>query len=195
MTDTTTGESSAQGASGSQAQGAATQAQGAAADAASASGTGDAAQLAQKIADLEKDNRAYRERERQREEADRKAQEALLTEAERSTRHTKELEEQVTSLTQALRVERVRGSVISGAQRLGFADPADAVSLLDSSALEFDDDGRPKNVERLLSKLLADKPYLASGGVRVSGSAEGGVRGSTTPTDMNLAIRQAAGRA
>lgn len=47
------------------------------------------------------------------------------------------------------------------ASRLGVVDPDAAVKLLDWSALEYDDDGRPKDVEAALKDLIEQKPYLA----------------------------------
>jgi hypothetical protein len=35
--------------------------------------------------------------------------------------------------------------------------------LLDKEAIEFDDNGKPKNIEDLLKKLVQDKPYLLGG--------------------------------
>lgn len=48
------------------------------------------------------------------------------------------------------------------AQNLGIVDPDVAWSLLNVSAIEFDNDGRPKNLEQLLKELVNKKPYLVN---------------------------------
>ena len=60
-------------------------------------------------------------------------------------------------------------------------------------AVEFRDDGTPKDVERLLADVLTRSPYLARPGA--AADFGGGVRGSgPSGTDMNRLIRRAAGR-
>jgi hypothetical protein len=61
--------------------------------------------------------------------------------------------------------------------------------------VEYDAEGRPKNVDRLLTALLRDMPELSSATARATGSAEGGVRGGSSTANMNDLIRSAAGRA
>lgn len=46
------------------------------------------------------------------------------------------------------------------ASGMGFVDLDAVVKLMDWTALEFEDDGSPKNVEAVLKKLQKDKPYL-----------------------------------
>lgn len=52
-------------------------------------------------------------------------------------------------------------AITSTAMKLGFADPSDAISLLNLSELEIDEEsGDPTNAEALLKALLVKKPYL-----------------------------------
>lgn len=194
-----TGAGEAQGADPSQAQGAATQAQGAAAQpeagAASSSGTADVAELQAKLAQFEKDNRAFREERRQREEVDRQAQEAKLSEAEKQARSLGRLETENADLRRQLQEERTRNRTTAAASKLGFRDPGDALKLLDHAAIEFDADGSPKNLEKLLSDLLKSKDYLAAAAPPRTGTPTLGPRGTAdTGPDMNDLLRQAAGR-
>lgn len=84
--------------------------------------------------------------------------------------------------------ERVRSATVRAAAKLGYADPEDAYLLLKQD--DMADDG--SNVEKLLTDLLAAKPYLSSS--RVNGSADGGQKGKPTDTKptMNELIRAAA---
>lgn len=118
-----------------------------------------------------------------------------VPEAERSKRRLEELERSNEGLVRELQQERIQSRVLAAATRLGFADPADAYSLLPDDALEVAD-GVPRNVDQALKRLLEKKPYLASSTVRATGSAEGGARGAPAgEPNMNQLIRRAAGRA
>jgi hypothetical protein len=173
----------AQGADATEPQGGASQAHGAEAqqpDAGSAdngTGTVDVASIQRKLSELERDNAKYRQEAREREDAQRKTDEAKLSDAERQQKRLTELTTENADLLQQLRDVRTRYSVIAAAQRLGFADPGDAFRLLDQSQLEFDDKGEPRHLDRLLGELLRAKPYLGNGTTRSAGSAEGGTRG------------------
>lgn len=115
-----------------------------------------------------------------------------LPEAERTAKERDDLKSTNERLTAELRQERLTNAVITAAARLGFADPADAVRLID---VEYDDDDRPRDVDNKLAALLKAKPYLASAAARPSGSADGGNAGAaSTGTDFNAVIRQAAGK-
>lgn len=69
------------------------------------------------------------------------------------------------------RSEMVLSSMVERhAARLGFTDPADALAMLDRTAIKAGEDGRPENVEHLLGELAKAKPYLI--GRRVTGSVD-----------------------
>ena len=70
-------------------------------------------------------------------------------------------------------------SVEREAARLGFADPADAIGLIDRSLVTFDDAGKPENVKALLGDLAKAKPYLIAS--RRFGSADSGSHGAPPP--------------
>jgi hypothetical protein len=195
-----TGATEAQAAADAQPQEGASQAQ--AADAQSPqeggadheSGTADVALLRRERAAADREAQRLRAELKGFQDAQRKADEAKLSDAERSTKRMAELERQNEDLTRSLLEERLMSRVMAAAQRLGFADPGDAFSLIDQGDLVIED-GYPKNVDKVLKDLLTRKPYLASTTARASGSAEGGVRGTSRPgNDMNALIRQAAGR-
>lgn len=80
------------------------------------------------------------------------------------------------------------------AQKLNIVDPDAAYRLLDTSSLEFDDSGQPKDIEKALKTLLANKPYLAAGTVHTSAAnPAGGVSKSILSDPMIVAARKAAG--
>jgi hypothetical protein len=200
MAETTNGASGAQAAPGSQPQVGASQAQ--AADAQSsqadgadnASGTEDVAALRRELEEARRLAARDRTERRKLEEAIKATEDAKLPEQERLQRRLADLERQASSHEQERRDWQVREAVTQSASKLGYADPVDAFALLDRSALEFADDGTPKNTDRLLADLLRAKPYLA-GGTRPMGSFDGGVRGQPAKgQDMNAVLRAAAGR-
>lgn len=54
--------------------------------------------------------------------------------------------------------ERVEAAVLRAAKDL--VDPDAAARLIDRSAIDYGDDGKPKNIPALLDALVKDKPYL-----------------------------------
>ena len=194
------GVSAGQGSGDAQVQGATSEAQGAAGrpagQAGSDGGTASTAELQAKIEQLERDNRQYRDAQRAREEAEKAAQEAQLSEAERVTKRQAALELENADLKRQLLDERTQRRVVESATRAGFSKPELAWKLIELSAIEYDADGRPRNIDKLVNELLREYPELSSATARVAGSAEGGVRGNGSGgADMNTMIRQAAGRA
>jgi uncharacterized protein (DUF885 family) len=164
-----------------------------------ATGAPEVGEAGQRAIDREREARRTAERERNELRARIKAiEEKDLPEAERVSRRLTEYEERNRELEQRLRDTSLRSAVVGTASRLGFADPDDAVRLVDRTSLEFDDAGEPKDVEKALKALLAAKPYLASTAVRPSGSADAGNAGTSATDgtiDMNALIRRDAGRA
>lgn len=61
-----------------------------------------------------------------------------------------------------------------------FADPEDAVAFIDAASVEFDDDGKPSNVETLVSKLAETKPHFLGEQRAPAPSFDGGARETTT---------------
>lgn len=122
-------------------------------------------------------------------------QEKDLPEAERTAREHAELKASNQSLTVELQQLRGREAVLVAAGKLGFADASDAFRLID---IEYDEDGKPRGVEKALKDLLDSKPYLKSQAARAAtgGSADAGNAGGTASgmDDMNSNIRRMAGR-
>lgn len=75
-------------------------------------------------------------------------------------------------------------------------DPDDAPRLLDLSAIETDDEGRPvpKSVKAALAALVKEKPYLSAkptpgNGQGFGGTADQGARGGGAPTDASAWVK------
>lgn len=203
MADDNAGGTGAQAAPDPQPQAGASQAQAANAQSSqadgadNASGTDDVASLQRQLAASVKAERQLRADRQRLLDAQKAADDAKLPEQERQTRRIAELEQQIAA-HQAEKTEwTTQAAVTRAALKLGFLDPADAFALLDRNALDRDEGGAPRNVDKLLADLLKSKPYLGGAG-RPTGSADGGVQGdgaATPAMDMNARIRAAAGRA
>lgn len=116
-----------------------------------------------------------------REAAEKAAQQAAMTETERLQARIKELETRDAERETARRADALRMASISTASRLGFADVDDAVRFLDASEVEWRDDGTPRNIEKLLTAVLAAKPYLKASFTKAPDLGQG-ARGQGTLT-------------
>lgn len=94
-------------------------------------------------------------------------EDAKLSEAERIAKQLETLQSQVAAkeareaeLTKSLQEQALRFEVVNEAAKLQIVDPEAAYKLLDLSAIERDDDGRPVNVAKALKDLVKAKPYL-----------------------------------
>lgn len=198
--DETTGADGTQADPKAQPQAGASQAQ--AADAQSsqadgadnASGTVDVTALQRELTETRREAAKNRTELKRLQDAAKAAADASLPEQERLQNRLAELERANTEHERERAEWTTQAAVTKSALRLGFLDPVDAYALLDRAALEHDEQGAPKNVDKLLAELLRAKPYLGGAG-RPSGSADGGVNGQpATGMDMNARIRAAAGR-
>jgi ATPase subunit of ABC transporter with duplicated ATPase domains len=91
-----------------------------------------------------------------------------------------------------LQEQSLRQATVSAATKLGYRNPDLAYRLVDAKDVQFDEDGTPTNIEKLLADVAKGDSYLLTatdfgGGTR--GSQPGG-----TGANMNDLIRQAAGR-
>lgn len=102
-------------------------------------------------------------------------EDAKLSEQERNSKRITELESQLAERERSLRERTIRSSTVVEAAKLGFADPEDALRLLDQDAIEIDDEGTPVNVAAQLASLAKSKPYLLN--ARPTGSFDTGLGG------------------
>lgn len=109
---------------------------------------------------LRREAQGLRKRLAELETADNKRKQAELSELELAQARLKELETQISTAAKAHQDQVLRYEVMLKASAMNVVDPEAVVRLLDVSSLEFDDDGRPTNVEKALKDLLKAKSYL-----------------------------------
>lgn len=130
----------------------------------------------------------YRKRLRELEGKVKADEEAKLTEQERLQKRLAELERKETEYQMALQARTLEYEVKLRAAQLGIVDPDAAYRLLDLKQIEFDEDGRPANLDKVLKALITAKPYLVGGGGQVSPTnpAQGRVSGQQVFTRSQL---------
>jgi len=112
-------------------------------------------------------------------------EDAQLSEAQKLERRATEAEASVKAYQ-----ARVAGyEVRLAAQRLGIIDP-DLAALAIRDQLEYEDDGTPKNADKLLADLLKAKPYLAGGGAQ---QGQGQAQGQRPPASSGGATNPGSG--
>lgn len=109
-----------------------------------------------------------------------------LSEQDKALKEANEAKQRAEQAEAALKHERLTGAITRAASKAGFADPDDAVALIDQSKVEYDDDGKPANIDTLTTDLLKRKPHLkgqtATGGALTNGSRSGNAREGSTET-------------
>src|SRR5258708_1421788 len=113
------------------------------------------------IADLRKENAGHRTKLKKFEDDETQRTQAQMSEQEKLQKTAADLQSKYDSDTSALTERIVRYEVERQAARLGIIDPDAAAQLIDWDALEYDEDGTPRNADTLLKDLLKAKPYLA----------------------------------
>jgi len=130
----------------------------------------------------------YRKRLRELESKVKADEEAKLTEQEKLQKRLAELERKEAEYQQILQARTLEYEVKLQASRLGVVDPEAAYRLLDVKQVEFDDDGKPVNLEKTLKDLIAKKPYLVASGSAPSPTnpAQGRISGQQVFTRSQL---------
>lgn len=130
----------------------------------------------------------YRKRLRELESKVKADEEAKMTEQERLQKRLAELERKETEYQMALQARTLEYEVKLHAARLGVVDPDAAYRLLDLKQIEFDEDGKPTNLEKVLKELVAKKSYLvgATNAASPTNPAQGRVSGQQVFTRSQL---------
>jgi hypothetical protein len=116
----------------------------------------DAAYVRRLRAEAAEYRRKLRELERELKQRD----EEKLSETERMRLRLSELEKELTQRELLIREHTLRYETMLRARELGIIDPDAAYRLLDLAEVEYDESGRPTNIERLLRELVRKRPYL-----------------------------------
>ena len=95
------------------------------------------------------------------------AAQAQMTKEERLAAQVADGQKEREALMSRYQTRMLAYEVQIQAQALGIIDPEAAVKLLDASRIEYDEEGAPKNLGKLLRELVAAKTYL------VAASAQG----------------------
>lgn len=102
-----------------------------------------------------------------------KIEAANKSELEKERERAAKLERDAAAATELVQRTRVESAIVAEAAKRG-ADTDIAVSAIDRSSIEFDNDGNPTNVADVVESLLKAKPFLVTGGSR--GNADQGAR-------------------
>lgn len=140
---------------------------------------------------LEEERKARRDAEQAARDAQtelEKLRTANLSEEERRTKRLSDLEREQSDWARERQELLLERGVERAAAKLGFADPADAMGLLDRTTLEFDKEGHPRNLDQQLQALAKAKPYLL--GQRAAGSFDTGTGSGTRPAAGRIYTRQ-----
>lgn len=127
-----------------------------------AEGQGPDAQESAQDRKLARENATWRKRVRELESRLKEREEAELSEQERSQRRMVEMEQELEQSRVQLRDTRLRAAIASEAPKLGIVDVDAATRLLDTSALDYDDDGGWSGVGDALRDLTHERPWLVS---------------------------------
>jgi hypothetical protein len=104
---------------------------------------------------------AYEKAELEQAEAKKLAEEAQLSEIERTKKQHAEIQAQHNAVLLELQETKITHAVERYAHELNFIHPEIAVRLLNRAELEFAENGTPKNAKQLLEKVLLSMPELA----------------------------------
>ncbi len=132
----------------------------------------------------------YRKRLRALEEKQQKDEEAKLSESEKLQKRLSELEKERDAWVSERQERQLRHEVELNATKLGIVDLEAALKLLDTSDVQFDENGRPLGIPAKLKELVQKRPYLlAKPPARESGGGNGNSQ-SLPEQGMNDWIRK-----
>lgn len=133
---------------------------------------------------------AERQLKREKAEAERKLkalEDREKTELEKLREENERLASERSEWERERRETRARATFMTAAQRANVSRP-DALFRLGASALEYDDEGNPKNVEDVIKDLRKEYPEFFTTGSADAATGRGGSSDGSTMTDR---IRQA----
>lgn len=87
-----------------------------------------------------------------------------LTAEERQKLEFKEAVDEATTLKDELRSTRLEAAVAKNVKKFDLADADATLKLMDHSKVQYDDNGRPSNIEDVLTATLEQYPFLKGSG-------------------------------
>lgn len=148
-------------------------------------GEGDSAEsdLKRELANARREAAKFRkERNTAKSELD-KIQQAQLSETEREKLRADQAEQRLAESTQRIQEANLR--VALSTAKSSIVDVDTAALLLNQRGIEFDDDGSPIDVDKAISTLVADKPFLVGKATR-TGNTNGGAGGDDSEATAGL---------
>jgi hypothetical protein len=118
-----------------------------------------AADYERMIADLRKENASHRTKLKSFEEAQAAAEAAKLSDLEKAQKALADLQTKHAELEKSAKDRSTKAEIRAAAAQHGIK-PELATRLIDTGAIEFGDDGEPKNIGKLLEQLVKDYPEL-----------------------------------
>lgn len=119
-----------------------------------------------------------------------KIKESQLSETEKLTRRLADLEAAKAQAETRARETLIESAIVSAAARLNFNDPSDAYQLVNKAAIEFDENGKPKNADELVKVLAESRKYLIkSNNPALSAFNPSGTGGPQAETDAQRRAR------
>lgn len=112
------------------------------------------------VQSLRKEAAEYRRRMRELQQKLKEREEAELSEQERLQHRLTEYEARVAELERDRQERTLKYEVMLAARAKGVQDVDAAYKLLDLTSIEFDEDGRPVNIDQALDALLQARPWL-----------------------------------
>lgn len=112
------------------------------------------------IADLRRENAGHRTENARVAGELKKFQDAQLSDAEKAARRLAELEQTNTTQARELTELKLTRAIERASAALNIIDADAAAKLLDWAEIDFDSSGAPKNLDKLLTALVAAKPWL-----------------------------------
>lgn len=111
------------------------------------------------------------------------AEESKLSEAEQTQKKIAELESKLEQTSTQGRARVAKAAIKAAAAKAGATYPDHIPKLIDADSVEYDDDGEPTNVDKLVEGLKKSSPGLFE--ERRPGSGDGGPRGSAVSNDVS----------
>lgn len=109
-------------------------------------------------AELSATKKRLEELEKERQERE----DAEKSELERAQARAEAAEKAAEDAAERVKATETRTAIILEASKLNIVDPDAAYTLLDKSEIEYDEDGKPRNVDKALKSLIESKPYLVA---------------------------------